>query len=226
MKANLVTRGRVPLLANYEAAKAAVAACARVDECLSLSDKAVALRAYARQAKDKAMERNAQRIQIRALRKCGSLLKEKPTKAGGRGKVQGGRAAAHLEKSARAREAKEAGLSVHQKKTALRLASVPEADFEDAVEREVPPTVTELAEIGTAKLEKALVDNLEGRDPKDYTRSLHLRGWIHDLAKKLGEFGPETFVRGCTSTDIPAVRDDAKMLCSYLADVLARTGDS
>jgi hypothetical protein len=42
--------------------------------------------------------------------------------------------------------AKKAGLSQRQHKTAVRVANVPDAEFEAAVESPTPPTVTELAE--------------------------------------------------------------------------------
>lgn len=51
--------------------------------------------------------------------------------------------------------AKNAGISEHQRKTMLRVASVPEDDFERQVESDKPPTVTELARQGTAKREDA-----------------------------------------------------------------------
>jgi hypothetical protein len=40
-------------------------------------------------------------------------------------------------------------MSEHQRKTALRVAAVPEPEFEKAVESENPPTVSELAKRGT-----------------------------------------------------------------------------
>jgi hypothetical protein len=48
----------------------------------------------------------------------------------------------------RKKAAAKAGLSEHQRKTALRVANVPKAEFEEKVENPNPPTVTELAERG------------------------------------------------------------------------------
>lgn len=42
-----------------------------------------------------------------------------------------------------------AGMSRHRVVQALRVASIPDADFEAAVESDNPPTMTALAEIGT-----------------------------------------------------------------------------
>ena len=50
-------------------------------------------------------------------------------------------------KQTRSEVAKDAGLSERQKVTALRVASVPQPEFEAAVESENPPTVTQLAEL-------------------------------------------------------------------------------
>jgi len=83
----------------------------------------------------------ADRIQARAIRRCGQLLREiEPSKGGqlthdGRG-------------ISRSKSAKTAGLSERQKVTALRVANVPADEFEAAVESEHPPTVTKLAERG------------------------------------------------------------------------------
>jgi hypothetical protein len=48
----------------------------------------------------------------------------------------------------RTNTATEAGLSEHQRKTALRIANVPEDEFETAIESDDPPIVTDLAEQG------------------------------------------------------------------------------
>jgi hypothetical protein len=43
------------------------------------------------------------------------------------------------------------GMSERQRKTAVRVANVPEADFEEQVESDTPPTVTKLAQQGKRK---------------------------------------------------------------------------
>lgn len=43
-----------------------------------------------------------------------------------------------------------AGLSEHQRKQMLRVASIPREDFERQVESDKPPTVTQLAALGPA----------------------------------------------------------------------------
>ena len=61
--------------ASYERAKVAIAECARLDECMDWANKAQALASYAKQADDDTMYKMALRIQARAVRRCGELLK-------------------------------------------------------------------------------------------------------------------------------------------------------
>jgi ATP-dependent Clp protease ATP-binding subunit ClpA len=129
----------------YEVAKQAIEKCLQIDECQDWADKAAALASYARQSKDEELRTMARRIQERAIRRCGELLQEIEKATG-----------AHLKRAAarplsRTQAATDAGLSGHQRKTALRVANVPEREFEEAVESETPPTLTALAERGTTK---------------------------------------------------------------------------
>ncbi|HMH29047.1 MAG TPA: hypothetical protein VK580_10705 [Steroidobacteraceae bacterium] len=135
-----------PLPQKYEAARAAIAECVRLDECKSWSDKAAALASYARQAKDDSLRVMAIRIQARAERRCGELLKQiEPAQGGDRGNsATGGRPPVGSRKAA----ADQAGLSEHQRKTALRVAAIPEVEFNRQVESARPPTVTRLADQG------------------------------------------------------------------------------
>lgn len=154
LPAPLPANGGLP--ANYEAAKHALAECTRIDECKTWADKAAALSSYARQAQDHTLYTLAQRIQDRATRRYGELLKQIPPARGartdlGRAPTRGsdGQAVADPPVVTRARAARDAGLSEHQAKQGLRVASIPTADFEAAVESDHPPTVTELAARGT-----------------------------------------------------------------------------
>ena len=122
----------------------AIAECERIDECKDWSDKAAALASYARQAKDDSLRVMAVRIQARAERRCGEILKQIPradeaTRFGQDGTVP---------PVTRAQAASDAGLSERQRKTALRIASIPAEKFEAQVEGPTPPTVTKLAEQG------------------------------------------------------------------------------
>ena len=91
------------------------------------------------------LRKMADRIQARAIRRCGELLKQVGNDDGGRPKENHDGADIVFTRSSAAREA---GMSERQKVTALRVANVPEPVFHQAVESETPPTVTQLAEIG------------------------------------------------------------------------------
>jgi len=84
----------------------------------------------------------ADRIQARAIRRAGELLKqiERPDQ-GGRPSSNG----AGDHPVSRKQAATDAGLSDHQRKQALRVANVPESEFTEQVESDTPPTVTKLA---------------------------------------------------------------------------------
>ena len=139
-----ISSARLP--ASYEHARQALAECSRIDECQEWADKAEALASYARQANDDTLRKLADRIQARAIRRQGELLKQvEPSKGGRPSETQAG----DLPSLTRTSLAESAGISEHQRKTALRVASVPSEEFERQVESESPPTVTQLAKQGT-----------------------------------------------------------------------------
>ena len=156
----------------------ALSRCAKVDECKSWADKAEALSSYAKQANDKTLHRLADRIQARAIRREGELLEEVvAAKTGPKPKNSGPAPAANSGRFAMGRAA---GLSDRQTKTALRVAKIPQPEFEEAVESENPPTVTELAERGTKR--KPLVD-LGDRTPEQFQAATWLIGAVEGLQR-------------------------------------------
>lgn len=90
-----------------------------------------------------ARRKMAERIQARAIRRCGELLRQVPPSAGGRPPETRDATVP----SSRQQVATDAGLSEHQRKTALRVAAVPEAVFEAQVESEAPPTLNTYAKV-------------------------------------------------------------------------------
>lgn len=72
-------------LVRYEAARKALAEAHSIDEVKDLRDKAEAMAAYARQAKDTELIQYATEIKVRAERRCGELLQVTEKNTGARG---------------------------------------------------------------------------------------------------------------------------------------------
>jgi hypothetical protein len=185
----------------YEHAKVALAKCAKVDECKSWADKAEALASYAKQANDNTLRRLADRIQGRAIRREGELLEEVvAAKTGPKPKNSGPAPAANSGRFAMGRAA---GLSDRQTKTALRVAKIPEAEFEEAIESENPPTVTELAERGTKR--KPLVD-LGDRTPEQFQAATGLIGVVRRFREYIeNEADLDLTIPGLSERELKAV---------------------
>lgn len=171
----------------YENARIALAECQQVDECKDWADKAAALASYARQAEDDQLERMAQRIRARAIRRAGELLKQIEPDKGGRPSETGVGDHTGFTRSDAARDA---GMSKHQQVQATRVASVPEQDFERQVESEKPPTLSALAQQGIKPKPRQPVD-LGGRDPKAFNRAMHFTGLVTRYAQDLAEWNLE-----------------------------------
>jgi len=96
----------------------------------------------------------ADRIQSRAVRRCGELLKQ----FDGRGDHRKSDGA--VISSTQRQAAEDAGMSERQRVTSVRVANVPADDFEALVEGKNPPTVTRLADMGASLILQLLVDFL------------------------------------------------------------------
>jgi hypothetical protein len=207
-----------PLPAVYEAAQKALAECSRVDECKTWSDKARALASYARQAKDDSLRVMAVRIQARAERRAGELLKQYPSQSESN-LVQHRQEGTHLSVT-RTRAAENAGLSEHQRKTALRIANIPEREFEGAVEGPKPPTITDLAARGTVArppFEPAprtyVPDDLQPAPTGQATKAQNL---LRELAAFCGTTEPAPVARACAPLDIEALHSYVETIVGWL----------
>ncbi|NKC02405.1 hypothetical protein HED55_00385 [Ochrobactrum haematophilum] len=96
-------------------------------------------------------------------------------------------------------------MSPHQAKQAVRVANVPQSDFERQVESANPPTVTKLAEQGKKAAPKPIID-LKGRDPNEFNQSLHFIAEFEDYAKTLSAFDLETILPGLIAEEAARVR--------------------
>lgn len=144
-----LTAANVILPAVYERVIQALAACESLDECLKWEDRAAAAASYHRQWEDPTIFNAARRIQARASRRCGELLKAFENR-GGKGvpeRRDGGDTT--LAPVSQHEAAEQAGMSKRQEVTAVRVANVPEEAFKAAVESEHPASVTKLAKMGT-----------------------------------------------------------------------------
>lgn len=93
-------------------------------------------------ADDDSLRQMADRIQARAVRRMGELLKQ----FDGKGNNQ--HTDATVSKRTQAQAARDAGISERQQVTSVRVANVPQEKFEAAIEQPRPATVTKLAEMG------------------------------------------------------------------------------
>jgi hypothetical protein len=222
LPANLdIDHARLP--ANYATAKAALAQCSRVDECQDWADKMAALASYARQLNDEELLKFCRRIQARAIYRAGEVLQEiEPDKGGRPSKTQEG----DLPSLTRTNAATEAGLSEHQRKTALRVSSVPAEQFESLVESDKPPTITVLAELGT-KAKPPVIDNhLQGRDPADFQIATGLWGGVRDFAERMAKIDLEAARRGLSEREAAEVLQAVAAIHGWLDRVEIVIGGS
>jgi hypothetical protein len=201
------SNARLP--ASYEAAKQALAQCEALDECKDWADKAAALASYARQAEDVELERKAARIRARAMRRAGELLQQFDGRGGDQIKSEGAHTYAPTQREA----AEQAGMSKHQQVQAVRIASVPTAEFEKAVESSTPPTITTLAQQGVQK--RAAPDPqtwLKGRDPVVFNKAMHFTAMVEEYAKALGEADLKTILPNLDERQADRVRNGISVI--------------
>lgn len=121
-----IERAELPAL--YIAARNALAACARIDECKNLQDKYSAIARYAKQARNDELLKLCKKIALRAERKMGQLILTVEKSIGGHNSKGRGRYAQFR-----------AVLCKDAMNRAMAISSVPEAEFESVVESGNPP---------------------------------------------------------------------------------------
>jgi len=136
-------------LVKYNAARTALAEAHRVDEVKDIRDKAEAMAAYARQAKDTEMIQWVTEIKVRAERRAGQMLSEMPKAKG------------ELRNSSRSHDVTattlaDLGISKNDSSRWQKLAAVSDEKFEHAVAaaKEVAGEVTTAAMLRAAKPEQ------------------------------------------------------------------------
>lgn len=152
-------------LVRYEQAVRALAACKAVDEVKSWADKAAAMQAYGRMAKDKTMEVDAAEIRIRAERRLGEMLTQQKAGPG----LNSGNLLRGSSKEPRDERPTlaDAGIDKKLSSRAQKLAAVPAAEFEAEVGQWRDRVSAEGKRV-SARLEKSGEKHLRDRDPEPY----------------------------------------------------------
>ena len=148
-------------LIKYDAACRALAECKAVDEVKAWADKAAAMQAYGKMAKDKTLEVDAAEIRIRAERRLGEMLTQQKADGGpNRGAVVAGNKPGEGQGSPvvvdddRRPKLSDAGISKDLSSRAQKLAAVPEEEFESEVGEWRERVTAEGARV-SARLQKA-----------------------------------------------------------------------
>ena len=116
-------------LIRYDAACRALPEASSIDEAKDIRDRSFALKAYARQAKNKQLEIDAQRIRWRAERRLGELQTEAPKNKGAL------RRGSEMDPRDQTPTLQSLGIDKHLADRARKLAAVPEAEFEELLEQ-------------------------------------------------------------------------------------------
>lgn len=114
----------------YDRMCTAIAECARVDEAKDIRDKALALEAYYRQARNLDAEREAANVRLRAERRVGELSKELATAQGRRSDLPTQTLSTAETKSS---TLSNLGITRQQASRYEALADIPKADFDRAL---------------------------------------------------------------------------------------------
>jgi len=160
-------------LVRYETAKNAIAEYKSVDEVKDFRDKAIAIQAYAKQANDYGLERDASIARVRAERKCGELLRDMEKAKGGwnaRKKSCGSDERLQDEP----KTLTEMGLTKDQSSKWQKLADIPEEVFERVIDSGMPVSGAQVVE--TAEKE-------DKTDKKIDTTALWIWGRLRDMEK-------------------------------------------
>jgi len=141
----------------YERCLAALAACRTTDEARNIRDRATAMRAYARQAKDRRLEADAYEIRLRAERRLGEMLIEQKATVGFNRGMAGTVLSGSKQEPLRDTRPTLAQAGVDKKLSmrAQRLAKMPKREFERLVAEDREWIIA----VGR---ERAPLDNLKG----------------------------------------------------------------
>ena len=194
----------------YESAKQALAECSRIDECKDWADKSQALASYAKQVGDDTLHKFARRIQLRAMRRMGELIKTFRSN-GGRPKKTMDDAVPSFPGSQK-EAAEQAGMSERQTKAAVRSSNVPEEDFEAAVESDDPPTMTKLA-------------HMHRPAPPGFIKATNLIGAVRRFSEFCEENPPGSVSSGVLDFEVSDLRARISVIDGWLDQFIVNLGD-
>lgn len=209
---------------SYEHAKEALAACYKLDECKTWADKAAAIASYAKQSDDETLMKTAMRIKGRAIKRLGELVEEIEPKHPGR-PVIGGTGATNSSEPVLTRKAvvEAAGVSKDQAVRALRVAAIPDEQFEAVIEADDPPTINQLASMGAEhrraqkpQPEPESLAYLKGRTPDEFNAAIHARGAVRDLAQRCAKVAPEVVVVTSMDQNIAELKEWLAVVLPWL----------
>ena len=177
----------------------------------------MALASYAKQSDNKELEKMAMRIRARASERCGALLAEFEKK------INRHSSSSSEDELTRDEAAKEAGLSPKQAQTRLRIHEAKKNDpaaFEEQLESDNPPTITNLAEQGMAKG----IPRYEqlGMSKKAFQAGMYFRGHLADMAEQTTNFDPQDVVDGSTLEERKQIRQHIETIDEYLDQLIAK----
>jgi len=175
-------------LTRYDAARRALAEVHRFDELKNLRDKAVAMQAYAKQAKDTALITHATEIRMRAERRAGELLREMAERKE-RDTGKGNRNPA-LKSQAATPKLADLGVSKSQSSRWQQLAALDDSHFEHKVKN----------------ASRLAYDNMTRRIIKA------------DKIERAKERHSKLIEHGCTIDDLVALADSGKRFGVIYAD--------
>ncbi len=199
-------------LVRYEQARHALAECKRVDEVKDIRDKAEAMAAYARQAKDTELVEWATEIKVRAERKAGEMLAVME-------KAKGGDPTLYQDvRGDRPATLAELGLTQNQSSRYQSLASMTDEHFETAV-----ATAKDTAgQVTTAFMLREAAKNKPQGKPKTGPKAEALREELK-AAKERGVSLLETYARLTLSAlrEQDSFTDQERSLLDELMEAIA-----
>jgi hypothetical protein len=204
-------------LALYDRMCTAIAECSRVDEAKDIRDKALALEAYYRQARNLDAEREAANVRLRAERRVGELLKElaraeTPNPQGIGGKSAKIDTSAHrTQQSPYAAALHDQGISRQAAHRFQNLAAIPQEDFERALSG--PEKVSTSSVLRAAPAPRPAPPT-----PAVSDDALWVWGRLRDFENR-GLFNADA--RRLLSSMTAAMRADVRRLIPHVSDLLS-----